>query len=89
MIRIESAWSGLPIFPNIIVPRHSGLTLTPVVPRVRIFMVANLGVDRLACRAWPLRRRGVGQTRGRPSTRSAMIVRRICVVPPMRVYAGA
>ena len=35
MIRIESSWSGLPQAPNIIAPRHSGLTFTPVRPRVR------------------------------------------------------
>ena len=35
MIRTESSWSGLPQLPNIIAPRHSGLTLTPVRPRVR------------------------------------------------------
>ena len=33
MILIESSWSGLPQTPNIIVPRQSGLTLTPVRPR--------------------------------------------------------
>ena len=30
MIRTESSWSGLPQAPNIIAPRQSGLTLTPV-----------------------------------------------------------
>jgi hypothetical protein len=30
-----AAWSGLPQAPNIIAPRHSGLTLTPVVPSAR------------------------------------------------------
>src|SRR5918999_2976817 len=35
MIRIDSSWSRLPQAPNIIAPRHSGLTLTPVRPRVR------------------------------------------------------
>src|SRR2546426_6692414 len=35
MIRIESSWSVLPQAPNIIAPRHRGLTLTPVVPSVR------------------------------------------------------
>src|SRR4051812_49725609 len=35
MIRIESSWSVLPQAPNIIAPRHSGLTLTPVLPRLR------------------------------------------------------
>src|SRR5215213_7444800 len=35
MMRIESSWSVLPHAPNIIVPRQSGLTLTPVRPRGR------------------------------------------------------
>ena len=38
MIRIESSWSGLPHWPNIIAPRQSGLTLTPVRPSERISM---------------------------------------------------
>jgi hypothetical protein len=35
MIRIDSPWSGLPQAPNIIAPRQSGLTFTPVRPRGR------------------------------------------------------
>src|SRR6476660_36924 len=35
MIRIDVSWSGSPQAPNIIAPRHSGLTLTPVLPRLR------------------------------------------------------
>src|SRR5205823_4326506 len=35
MIRIDSSWSGLPQAPNIIAPRHSGLTSTPVAPSGR------------------------------------------------------
>src|SRR5688572_11590930 len=38
MMRTQSSWSGLPMPPNIIAPRQSGLTLMPVAPRVRIFM---------------------------------------------------
>src|SRR3954451_13544273 len=38
MIRIESSWSVLPQAPNIIAPRHSGLTWTPVLPRLRYSM---------------------------------------------------
>src|SRR3954471_2567246 len=38
MIRIESLWSVLPHAPNIIAPRHSGLTWTPVRPSERISM---------------------------------------------------
>ena len=43
MIRTESSWSGLPQAPNIIAPRQSGLTFTPVVPRTRISMVSPYG----------------------------------------------
>src|SRR4051794_38301764 len=39
MIRIDLSWSGSPHAPNIIAPRHSGLTLTPVLPRLRYSMV--------------------------------------------------
>src|SRR5215213_7096660 len=38
MIRIDFSWSGSPHAPNIIAPRHSGLTLTPVLPRLRYSM---------------------------------------------------
>src|SRR3954451_1971925 len=42
MMRIESLWSVLPQAPNIIAPRQSGLTCTPVRPRGRISMAATL-----------------------------------------------
>src|SRR3954447_22151959 len=42
MIRIDSSLSVLPHAPNIIAPRQSGLTFTPVLPRVRMRMVATL-----------------------------------------------
>src|SRR3954447_11041452 len=45
MIRIDSSWSRLPHSPNIIAPRQSGLTLTPVAPRLRSCMAPQL-VDR-------------------------------------------
>src|SRR6478735_1318147 len=45
MIRTDSSWSVLPHSPNIIAPRQSGLTLTPVVPRLRSCMAPHL-VDR-------------------------------------------
>src|SRR3954452_20249216 len=45
MIRIDSSWSLLPQSPNIIAPRQSGLTLTPVTPRLRSCMAPHL-VDR-------------------------------------------
>jgi len=35
MIRTDSSWSGLPQAPNIMVPRQSWLTWTPVVPSGR------------------------------------------------------
>src|SRR3974390_1343867 len=38
MIRMLSSWSVLPNDPNIIAPRHRGLTLMPVRPRVRYSM---------------------------------------------------
>src|SRR5580693_9451811 len=41
MMRMLSSWSGLPNDPNIIAPRHRGLTLMPVRPRVRYSMPAE------------------------------------------------
>src|SRR3954447_15710611 len=43
MMRIDSSWSVLPQAPNIIAPRHSGLTLTPVLPRWRVSTRRILG----------------------------------------------
>ena len=37
-----SSWSGFPQLPNIIAPRHSGLTRTPVLPSVRVSMLGTL-----------------------------------------------
>src|SRR5436305_10857542 len=42
IMRMQSSWSVLPQAPNIIVPRHSGLTFTPVRPRVR----TSIGMNR-------------------------------------------
>src|SRR3954465_294101 len=42
MMRIESSWSVLPQAPNIIAPRQSGLTFTPVRPSGRSSMAATL-----------------------------------------------
>src|SRR4051794_33204332 len=42
MMRIESSWSVLPQAPNIIAPRQSGLTCTPVRPSGRSSMAATL-----------------------------------------------
>src|SRR5438105_9927075 len=59
-IDTQSSWSWLPQGPNIIAPRHSGLTLTPVRPSVRCSMPRkprtsvevreHLGADRLGHR---------------------------------------
>ena len=35
MMAVDSSWSGFPQAPNIIAPRHSSLTCTPVAPNVR------------------------------------------------------
>src|SRR3569832_1356950 len=42
MIRSHSSWALLPSAPNIIAPRHSGLTRIPVTPRVRTCMVVQV-----------------------------------------------
>src|SRR3954449_2776445 len=55
MIRIDSSWSVLPHSPNIIAPRQSGLTFTPVVPRLRSCMAPHL-VDRREARLEPVAR---------------------------------
>src|SRR5436190_6491162 len=56
MIRMDSSWSVLPHSPNIIAPRQSGLTLTPVVPKLRSCMAPNL-VDRREARLESVARR--------------------------------
>src|SRR3954471_5809793 len=43
MIRTESARSSLPQGPNIIAPRHRGLTCTPVGPSGRYCTASGLG----------------------------------------------
>ena len=35
IMRIDSSWSAVPQAPNIMAPRHKGLTFTPVRPSVR------------------------------------------------------
>ena len=42
MIRVESPWSALPQAPNIMVPRQSFETWTPVRPRGRIPLTSPL-----------------------------------------------
>src|SRR4051794_15249485 len=53
MMRIDSSWSLLPQSPNIIAPRQSGLTLTPVEPRLRSCMAPHL-VDGREARLEPV-----------------------------------
>src|SRR4051794_40726676 len=73
MIRIESSWSGLPQDPNIIAPRQSGETLTPVRPRVRSSMPPRLA----ATTGQP----GGGDGGGAPQQAGALLERRARVVP--------
>src|SRR4051794_36384651 len=56
MIRTESSWSVLPQSPNIIAPRHRGLTLTPVDPSSRSCMAPHL-VNRREARLEAVARR--------------------------------
>src|SRR6478609_2836546 len=62
MMRIDSSWSLLPQAPNIMAPRHSWLTETPVRPSRRWFTAAPyLGRSGLAGRVdCPARRMGGG-----------------------------
>src|ERR1700722_916596 len=55
MIRIESSWSVLPHPPNIIVPRHRGLTRTPVAPSWRCSIAFNLPTGAKEAEARPAR----------------------------------
>src|SRR4051812_46512741 len=55
MIRMPSARSGLPHAPNIMAPRHSGETCTPVLPRMRISMAWHCA----RCRVRGMARLGV------------------------------
>lgn len=41
MIRMLSSWSVLPRAPNIMVPRQSGLTFTPVRPKLRYSVIVH------------------------------------------------
>src|SRR6476660_151098 len=47
MMRVLSARSSLPQGPNIIAPRHKGLTCTPVRPRGRYSMLVSFTLFRL------------------------------------------
>src|SRR5215207_3239754 len=83
MMRIESSWSGLPQAPNIIVPRQSGETWTPVRPSGRYSMVLlssgfgdlaseRFERDRVGLRASAAA--GVEQVDSRPSPRERVAV---------------
>src|SRR5271165_1671985 len=50
MIRMLSSWSLVPQSPNIIAPRHSLLTETPVRPRGRYSIVAPYPSVGISCR---------------------------------------
>src|SRR4051812_24965621 len=64
MIWIESSWSGLPHAPNIIAPRHRGLTLTPVLPRLRYSIQRTYPL--LVVEQCALGRQAAGVARQRP-----------------------
>ena len=53
--RCDSSWSGLPQAPNIIAPRHSGLTFTPVRPNalnsIVLLLVATAPTEATVARA--------------------------------------
>ena len=53
MIRIDSSWSALPQAPNIIAPRQSGLTFTPVRPRFAVLHPPGLPRRGVPCRGSP------------------------------------
>ena len=52
MIATLSSWSRLPIAPNIIAPRHSSLTLTPVFPNVLLRIAADSTSPMTTARSW-------------------------------------
>ena len=54
MMRMDSSWSRSPQAPNIIAPRHRGLTFTPVRPSVRSSMRETYpdAADRRVLAAW-------------------------------------
>src|SRR5579875_1992699 len=64
MMRMLSSWSGLPQAPNIIAPRQSFETETPVRPSMRCSMAAPVWVMGLAPARWPVARWSVGGRRG-------------------------
>src|ERR1700681_3007308 len=52
MIRLDSAWSGLPHAPNIMAPRQSLLTLTPVRPKYVYSMGRDYAADDVYAGNW-------------------------------------
>src|SRR4051794_25033917 len=74
MMRIDWSWSGSPQAPNIIAPRHSLLTETPVRPSGRrrgVLLVADVLAPR--DRAAGPRRRLPAGTRQRPARRRRLL----------------
>src|SRR6478735_1630664 len=63
MIRIDFSWSGSPHAPNIIAPRHKGLTLTPVLPRLRYSIQRTYPLLVLEQRALGVKAAGVARQR--------------------------
>src|SRR4051812_39661092 len=61
MTRIESSWSELPHAPNIIAPRQSGETWTPVRPSGRCSTAASLPASLGLVRQMDLRHHGGGE----------------------------
>src|SRR3954447_19628686 len=86
MIRTEAAWSVSPQAPNIIAPRHRGLTCTPVRASGRCSMARKLD-DALA----PRSRRGLDHAdlRCRAERHLALPVGRRVVVGDRRLPAHA
>src|SRR4051812_5053548 len=87
MMRTESSWSVLPQAPNIIAPRHSGLTCMPVRPSGRCSMtVEPTAVPRAAMVRPTTAALGVrvGGARPRPAPGRAAAARRAGARAPAR-----
>src|SRR3954468_8028125 len=78
MMRIDSSWSGSPQAPNIIAPRQSLLTETPVRPSGRCSMDAP----------WSGRRRHAGMVRSGTAGRSGAVLLVGHVLAPAHRAAG-
>src|SRR3954453_23723342 len=75
MTRIESSWSGLPHAPNIIAPRQSGETWTPVRPSGRCSTAASLPARLGLVRQADLRHHGGGEVLEEPHLVGAPVAR--------------